>query len=55
MSKPESKITPEDIAKILEAIGKAYEVKGKKIKTAVLIEDDESKILIDNREDKDLN
>ena len=49
-----------DIEKIMAALAQAYEQKGKTIKTAVLMDQDENgedrtEILVDNRDEKEIN
>ena len=54
-------MTDEEIQKIVEAIAKAYEKAGKKITTAIQVEDIkedgtiEGKTIIDNRDQEDIN
>jgi len=61
MDDKKPKITDEDIKKILEALTKAYESVGRKVETAIKVDeiDEEGNItgdiLIDNRDDEKIN
>jgi hypothetical protein len=48
-------MTEQELKKILEAIQKAYKEAGKTIDMATLHEGDETTIVIDNREEQDIN
>jgi hypothetical protein len=55
--KPKKQITPEELAKIFELIQQAYAEGGKKLETATLFDEEnpDGKIVVDNREEEDLN
>lgn len=55
MSEPRKKIEKEELAELLKLIQEAYKEAGKKITTATLYQGDEEELVIDNREDKDIN
>jgi hypothetical protein len=48
-------MTPEELKKIMELVATVYEQNGKKLKTAVLYTEDKTEIIIDNREEEDMN
>jgi hypothetical protein len=57
MTDKKKPISREELEKIMELIAQAYEEGGKKLTTATLFDEEnpEGEILIDHREDKDLN
>ena len=50
-------ISPEELAKIFELIQQAYKEGGKSLETATLYDEDnpDGKLVVDNREEEDLN
>ena len=44
-----------DIAEILELVKQAYKAAGKELKTAVLVDGDETTLLEDNRKPEEIN
>ncbi len=44
-----------ELRKVLELLNEAYKAAGQEIQTAVLYEDDKETILIDNRDEEDIN
>lgn len=48
-------LTPQELRHIINLIERAYNKSGKKIETVVKYEGEDSEILIDNREETDIN
>lgn len=48
-------MTEQEIRQLLEALGHVYKKVGKTVQTAVLHQDGEEKLIIDNRAEEDLN
>lgn len=48
-------ISKEDIQKILEAVAEAYKQAGREIKTITKHQGDETEILVDNRDEEEIN
>lgn len=50
-----NKLSKEEFDELLAAVIEAYELVGKKIQTATLYDGDNTELVIDNREDKEIN
>ncbi len=57
MSNKEETFSKEDLLELIKELQKAYEEAGKKLKTAVLLEDENTvkEVLLDNRKPDDIN